>query len=134
MDKLLSVLWAYHTTLQTTTGQTPFNMTFAIEAMILVEIGLLTLHTKNFEEGANLEQSRFSLCDLQEVNLTGVSLKKVGIDLKDLLKLELAPEQRADLSPWNYFVFNFEEEIIPEEAQTKGKVDEDGFMLLENLK
>ncbi|XP_015943830.1 uncharacterized protein LOC107468967 [Arachis duranensis] len=38
-DELGSVLWSYRTTPQTTTGETPFRLTYGIEAVILVEIG-----------------------------------------------------------------------------------------------
>ena len=66
MDELPSVLWAYHTTPRTATGETLFNMTFGTEAMISVEIGLPTLWTENFEEEANLEQLRTNVDLLEE--------------------------------------------------------------------
>ena len=53
MDELPNVLWSYHTTLRTAMGEIPFNLTFGIEAVVLVEIGLPTLRTENFEEEAN---------------------------------------------------------------------------------
>nr|XP_025670157.1 uncharacterized protein LOC112769923 [Arachis hypogaea] len=38
-DELGSVLWSYRTTPQTTTGETPFRLTYGVEAVISVEIG-----------------------------------------------------------------------------------------------
>ena len=66
MDELSSVPWAYHTTPRTATGETPFNMTFDTEAVILIEIGLSTLRTENFEEEANSEQLRANVGLLEE--------------------------------------------------------------------
>ncbi|XP_019418521.1 PREDICTED: uncharacterized protein LOC109329297 [Lupinus angustifolius] len=37
--QLHHVLWAYHTTPHSTTGESPFNLTYGFEAMIPVEIG-----------------------------------------------------------------------------------------------
>jgi len=41
-EKLPKILWAYSGTPQTSTGETPFNLTYDIDAMILVEVGELT--------------------------------------------------------------------------------------------
>nr|XP_025631192.1 uncharacterized protein K02A2.6-like [Arachis hypogaea] len=38
-DELGSVLWSYRTTPQSTTGETPFRLTYGVEAIIPVEIG-----------------------------------------------------------------------------------------------
>ncbi|XP_016186082.1 uncharacterized protein K02A2.6-like [Arachis ipaensis] len=38
-NELGSVLWSYRTTPQTTTGKTPFRLTYSVEAVIPVEIG-----------------------------------------------------------------------------------------------
>ena len=65
-DELLSVLWAYHITPRIATGETPFNMTFDIEAVISIEIGLLTLQIDNFKEEANSEQLRANVDLLEE--------------------------------------------------------------------
>ena len=39
-NELPSVLWAYRTTARTPTGETPFQLTYEADAVILVEIGL----------------------------------------------------------------------------------------------
>ncbi|XP_072071423.1 uncharacterized protein [Arachis hypogaea] len=38
-DELPSVLWSYRTTEQSATGETPFRLTYGVDAVILVEIG-----------------------------------------------------------------------------------------------
>ncbi|XP_057744974.1 uncharacterized protein LOC130962827 [Arachis stenosperma] len=38
-DELASVLWSYRTTEQSSTGETPFRLTYGVDAMIPVEIG-----------------------------------------------------------------------------------------------
>ena len=37
-DELGSVLWSYQTTLQSTIGETPFKLTYSINAMIPIEV------------------------------------------------------------------------------------------------
>ncbi|XP_016177802.1 uncharacterized protein LOC107620098 [Arachis ipaensis] len=38
-DELISVLWSYRTTPQSSTGETPFRLTYGVDAIILVEVG-----------------------------------------------------------------------------------------------
>nr|XP_025664515.1 uncharacterized protein LOC112762925 [Arachis hypogaea] len=38
VDELASVLWSYHTTQQSSTGETPFQLTYGVDAIIPVEI------------------------------------------------------------------------------------------------
>ncbi|XP_072071426.1 uncharacterized protein [Arachis hypogaea] len=38
-DELASVLWSYRTSLQSSTGETPFQLTYGVDAVIPVEIG-----------------------------------------------------------------------------------------------
>ena len=40
LEELKNVLWAYRTTTRVLIGETPFRLTFGIEAIILVEVGL----------------------------------------------------------------------------------------------
>ena len=50
---LHEVLWAYHTTIHSTTQETPFRMVFGADAMIPVEVVLPSWRRENFEEEAN---------------------------------------------------------------------------------
>ena len=42
-EELPNVLWAYRTTARTPTGETPFRLTYGIEAVILVEVGVTSI-------------------------------------------------------------------------------------------
>lgn len=48
-------------------GRTPFNFAFRIKAMILVEMGILSLHVDSFNKHNNLDQLRANLDFLDEV-------------------------------------------------------------------
>ena len=49
-EELPNVLWACRTTTRTPTGETPFNLTYGIEVVILVEVGLTSLRREFFDE------------------------------------------------------------------------------------
>lgn len=53
MEELSSMLWAYHSTSQATTYETPFNLVFGIELVILVKISFQILQTEYFDEWNN---------------------------------------------------------------------------------
>ena len=65
--ELPSVLWAYRTTARTPIGETPFNLTYGTEAVILVEIGLTSLRKEFFNEDSNNNQLKLNLDCLDEV-------------------------------------------------------------------
>ena len=52
-EELLSILWAYRTTLRPSTRETPFSMTYGAKVLILVEIGLLTSRAEVFQVEKN---------------------------------------------------------------------------------
>ncbi|RDX95532.1 Tf2-9, partial [Mucuna pruriens] len=66
-EELPQVLWSYHTTPHSTTNETSFRLTFGIEVVILVEIGLPSAHTTLFEPSENETELRENLDMLQEV-------------------------------------------------------------------
>ena len=43
LEELPNVLWAYMTTARTSTGETPFSLTYGTEAVILVEVGIINM-------------------------------------------------------------------------------------------
>ncbi|KAL5557738.1 hypothetical protein UlMin_033949 [Ulmus minor] len=53
VEELPHVLWAYRTTSRTTTGETPFSMTYGTEAVIPVEIGEPSFRTNQFGSQTN---------------------------------------------------------------------------------
>ena len=51
MDELLGVLWAYRTTARKPTGISPFVITYGMEVIIPIEIGMPTIRTNVPEQG-----------------------------------------------------------------------------------
>ena len=66
-EELPSVLWAYQTIAQTPTGETPFNLTYGTEVVILVEVGLTSLRREFFDKQRNDDQLKLNLDCLDEV-------------------------------------------------------------------
>ena len=66
-EELPSVLWAYRTTTRTPTRETPFNLTYGTEAVILVKVGLTSLRKEFFDEQSNDDQLKLNLDCLDEV-------------------------------------------------------------------
>ena len=69
-DELLSILWAYRTTVRTPTGETPFRLTYGNEAVIPAEVGLTSYRVHNHDEGRNDEAIRLQLDLVDEVRAT----------------------------------------------------------------
>ncbi|XP_020973549.1 uncharacterized protein LOC107646977 isoform X3 [Arachis ipaensis] len=59
------ILWGYNTTIQTTTGETPFKLVYGSEALIPIEVGVPTLRTELYDEQRNLQARNVEL-DLAE--------------------------------------------------------------------
>ena len=53
VEELSYVLWTYQTTLHKSTRETPFSMTYGVEAIIPLETGFLTLRTSSFTPSNN---------------------------------------------------------------------------------
>ena len=60
-DKLPSVLWAYRTTARTPTGETPFQLTYGVDAVIPAEVGLTSYRVQNYMEDKNEKAMRLKL-------------------------------------------------------------------------
>jgi len=52
-EELFEVLWAYRCTPQSATNESPFNLVYGIEAMILVEIGEPSLRRQIYDHDVN---------------------------------------------------------------------------------
>jgi len=65
-EELPFVLWAYRTTTRTATGETPFSLTYGVEAVIPAEIGIPTYRMKDFDEENNNEALRMELDVIEE--------------------------------------------------------------------
>ena len=57
-NELPSVLWAYRTIARTSTGETPFRLTYGADAVILTEVGLTSYRVQNYMEDKNEEAMR----------------------------------------------------------------------------
>ena len=66
-EELPSVQWAYMMMARTPTRETPFNLMYGTEAVILVEVGLTSLRREFFDEQSNDEQLKQNLDCLDEV-------------------------------------------------------------------
>ena len=65
-EELLKVLWAYRTTSRTSTGETPFSLTYGVEAMIPVEVGVPSLRCDTYNQKENFALQRYKLDLLEE--------------------------------------------------------------------
>ena len=66
-EELPNVLWAYQTTARPPTRETPFKLTYGIEVMIPVEVGVTSTRREVFHEESNDDHLRISLDCLDEV-------------------------------------------------------------------
>ena len=67
LEELPNVLWAYRTTTRTPTGETPFRLTYGIEAVIPVEVGVTSTRREAFHEESNDDHLQINLDCLDEV-------------------------------------------------------------------
>ena len=68
VEELPHMLWMYRTTPRRSTGETPFSMTYGVEAIIHLETGFPTSRTSSFNPSDNDEQLKKS-SDLIEENM-----------------------------------------------------------------
>ena len=70
LKELPSVLWAYRTTTRTPTGETPFQLAYGSEAVIPIEVGLISYRVDNHDERRNDKAIRLQLDLLDKVRAT----------------------------------------------------------------
>ena len=66
VEELPHVLWTYRTTPRRSTGETPFSMTYGVEAVILLKTGFPTIRTSSLNPKDNDEQLTRSLDLIEE--------------------------------------------------------------------
>ena len=66
-EELPNVLWTYRTTTRVPTGEMPFRLTFGIEAVIPMEVGLMSLRVKTYEGQKNQQELNSNLDLIDEV-------------------------------------------------------------------
>ncbi|KAL4565704.1 hypothetical protein LXL04_029807 [Taraxacum kok-saghyz] len=72
-DELQNVLWSYRTTIHTSTQETPFSLVYGMEAVIPIELTMLTERTSSMnelKEGENVKsiQTHLDLLDEKRAN------------------------------------------------------------------
>ena len=71
LEELPNVLWAYRTTIRLPTRETPFRLTFGTEAIIPVEVGLMSLRVKTYGDLKNQQELNDNLDLINEVREEG---------------------------------------------------------------
>ena len=66
-EELPHVLWAYRTTPRRSIRETPFSMSYGVEAVILIETSFPTLRTQSFNPSNNDELLKKSLDLIEEI-------------------------------------------------------------------
>jgi len=66
-EKVPRIVWAYHTTPQSTTKETPFSLVYGSDAMIPVEIQENSLRFQNFVVEESNEERKVNLDLLDKV-------------------------------------------------------------------
>lgn len=69
-EELPMGLWSYNTTPRTTTGETPFTLTYVYEAMVPVEVGAGSFRRDNYDAKNNEVNHRIYLDLIEEVRDT----------------------------------------------------------------
>jgi len=67
LEELPSILRVYRTTVRTPIGETPFQLTYGSEAIILAEVGLTSYRVDNHDESKNNEAMHLQLDLLDKV-------------------------------------------------------------------
>ncbi|GJR91309.1 reverse transcriptase domain-containing protein [Tanacetum coccineum] len=81
IEELLHVLWAHHTMIKSSHGDTPFSLTYGTEAVILAEIGMPTYRTTVVDAIHNDEELQINL-DLLEERRERAAIRKAKAKLK----------------------------------------------------
>jgi len=59
VDILSEIVWSYHTTVQSTTKETPLNLVYGMEAMLHIEIKIPSKRVGEFEEQESAKGTLF---------------------------------------------------------------------------
>ena len=53
VEELPTILWTFRTTPRSSTGETPFSLTYGVEAVIPLEVGLPTVRSEEYDQDNN---------------------------------------------------------------------------------
>ena len=97
VEELPTILWTFKTTPRSSTGETPFSLTYGVEAVIPLEVGLPTLRSEEYDRENNelmlakdmdLAQEHRDLAMIRLASYQGDLKKKYG---KNVNERSLAP-------------------------------------------
>jgi ribonuclease HI len=97
VEELPTILWTFRTTPRSSTGETPFSLTYGVEAVIPLEVGLPTLRSEEYDQENNelmlakdmdLAQERRDLAMIRLASYQGDLKKRYG---KNVSERSLAP-------------------------------------------
>ena len=100
VEKLPHVLWAYQTTPRRSTGETPFSMSYGVEAVIPIETGFPTLRTQSFNSSNNdelLERSLDLIEERRESAMVQLAYYQHKLKQSYDAKVKLRPLEPGDL-------------------------------------
>jgi len=109
-------MWAYHTTPQSTTKETPFNLVYGSDAMILVEIQENSPRFQNFVVKESNEERKVNLDLLNEVREEAkikAEALKMRVEYKYGSKLRPRQFQVADLVMRKAHPYQLENKLSP---------------------
>jgi len=92
-EEVLRIVWAYHTTLQSTTKETPFSLVYDSDEMIHVEIQESSPRFQNFVVEESNEERKVNLNLLDEVS------EEARIKV-EALKRKMEYRYNSKLRPW----------------------------------
>ena len=97
VEELPTILWTFKTTPRSSTGETPFSLTYGVEAVIPLEVGLPTLRSEEYDRENNelmlakdmdLAQEHRDLAMIRLASYQGDLKKKYG---RNVSERSLAP-------------------------------------------
>uniref|UniRef100_A0A2N9FJR7 Uncharacterized protein n=1 Tax=Fagus sylvatica TaxID=28930 RepID=A0A2N9FJR7_FAGSY len=97
VEELPTVLWTFRTTPRSSTGETPYSLTYGVEAVIPLEVGLPTLRSEEYDQDNNelvlakdldLAQERRDLAMIRLASYQGDLKKSYGKSVRERI---LAP-------------------------------------------
>jgi len=115
-EEVPRIVWAYHTTPQSTTGETPFSLVYGTDAMIPIEIQESSPHFQCFMAEESNEERRVNL-DLLDEEREEARIKAEGVkrrvEHKHSSKLKPRQFQVADLVMRKAHPYQLENKLSP---------------------
>ena len=124
LDELPGVLWAYRTTVRTSTGVTPFKLAYGSETVIPIEVHMVNHRVMTYQDKDNEEQLHLSLDLIDEVR---TDAKQRTVRYKNLM----ARQYDAMVKPRQFNVRDLVLVSLATKNPAHGKLDLIGNDLIE---